>query len=184
MEFEIDIGLRDEMVCFIIDRIIRNLQATKRFLELGGEDYTDICGGIYTYAVEEYGKFLYLISLNPTPPPSSSSPNKTIVTIQYTDDNQGFLDHRHKFKLALDTLPDSCRILNEGGFTSSGFLSSGFITDTTADFEARKSIFYVDFNKDDKFNSILRPPEVDRNSLVKAVDEFLNIMMNVQKQHP
>jgi hypothetical protein len=131
LEFEIDIGLRDDIVRFIRDRIIHNLEATKRFLELKEEEYDDICAGIYTYAVEEYGKFLYLRRLSPT------SPNNTI-TIQYTDDNQGFLDHRHKFKLALDTLPDSCKTLRQGGFTSTGFISSGFVTDTPADFDARK----------------------------------------------
>ena len=63
---KIDVGLRDEMRRFIQDRIIHNLEATKRLLELG-EDYKDVCGGIYTYAVEEYGKILFLNNLNPTP---------------------------------------------------------------------------------------------------------------------
>jgi hypothetical protein len=63
LEFGIDIGLRNEMVCSIRDRIIHNLGATKRLLELG-EDYKDICAGIITYAIEEYGKILFLNSLS------------------------------------------------------------------------------------------------------------------------
>jgi hypothetical protein len=51
LEFEIDVGLGDDMRRSIRDRIIHNLEATKRFLELG-EDYKDICAGLYTYAVE------------------------------------------------------------------------------------------------------------------------------------
>jgi hypothetical protein len=59
--------LRDEMVRFIKKRIIRNLEASKRFLELKDEDYNDICAGLHTYAVEEYGKMLFLERLNPSP---------------------------------------------------------------------------------------------------------------------
>lgn len=75
LEFEIDVGLRDEMICFIQRRIIHNLEATKRFLELG-ENYKDICGGIYTYAVEEYGKILFLNCLS-----LSSSNNKKLSSL-------------------------------------------------------------------------------------------------------
>ena len=173
LEFEIDIGLRDDMIRFIRERIIHNLEATKRFLELKEEDYNDICAGIYTYAVEEYGKFLFLNGFSPMPPNNK-------ITIHYTDDNQGFLDHKHKFKLALDALPDSCKVLRGGGFTDTGFTQTGFTHDTVADFEARKSIFYVDFNKDDKYSSILIPPEVKRDLLVKTLDDFL-VFMKGQK---
>ena len=95
VEFGIDIGLRNEMVCSIRDRIIHNLGATKRLLELG-EDYKDICAGIITYAIEEYGKILFLNNLSPFPPP-----NNNRVRVPYTSDNNGSLDHYHKFDLAL-----------------------------------------------------------------------------------
>lgn len=168
LEFEIDVGLRDDMRRSIRDRIIHNLEATKRFLELG-EDYKDICAGIYTYAVEEYGKILFLSGLSPL------SPNNQIA-INYTDEKQGFLNHRHKIDLALNVLPHSCKLLSEGGFTESGFTQTGFTHDITADFEARKSIFFVDFNKDDKYSSIVIPPEVNRDLLIMAVDEFLKFI--------
>jgi hypothetical protein len=80
---EIDVGLRNEMRRFIQARIIHNLEATKRLLELG-EDYKDICGGIYTYAVEEYGKILFLSSLGP------EAPNNNKVEVRYTHDKKGF----------------------------------------------------------------------------------------------
>ena len=76
VEFGIDIGLRDDMVCFIQKRIIHNLEATKRFLELEEEKYDDICAGIYTYAVEEYGKILFLNCLS-----LSSSNNKKLSSL-------------------------------------------------------------------------------------------------------
>jgi hypothetical protein len=173
---EIDIGLRNEMVRFIRDTIIHNMKATKRSLELKEEDYDDICAGIYTYAVEEYGKILFLNSLSPSPPDNNK------IKVRYTHDNHGFLDHDHKFNLALKdkALPPSCKVLREGGFTSTGFLSSGFITDTPADMKARMSVFYADFDKNDNYNSILKPLEVKRDLLVKAVDDFL-VFMKGQK---
>jgi hypothetical protein len=143
--FEIEVGLRDEMRRIIRDRIIQNLEATKRFLQLG-EDYKDICAGIYTYAVEEYGKILFLNDLSPT----STNPN---LPIQYKATGQGFLNHRHKIDLAWDALPDSCKLLREGGFTDTGFTQSGFTHDTPAKLETRLSIFFVDFNKEDNFCS-------------------------------
>jgi hypothetical protein len=166
--FEIEVGLRDEMRRIIRDRIIQNLEATKRFLQLG-EDYKDICAGIYTYAVEEYGKILFLNDLSPT----STNPN---LPIQYKATGQGFLNHRHKIDLAWDALPDSCKLLSEGGFTDTGFTQSGFTHDTPAKLETRLSIFFVDFNKEDNFCSPMTPPQVRMDLLVTAVDDFLKFI--------
>ena len=47
--------------------------------------------------------------------------------------------------------------------------------DTPADMKARMSVFYADFNKEDNYNSILKP-EFDRDLLVKAVDDFLKFI--------
>jgi len=103
---------------------------------------------------------------------SSTSPDNKIK-VRYTNDNQGFLDHKHKFKLALDALPDSCKLLHEGSFTNTSSTSRSFTHDIVADFEARKSVFYADFNKDDNYSSVLKSPEVNRDLLVKAVNDFL-----------
>jgi hypothetical protein len=60
----------------------------------------------------------------------------------------GFLNHYKKFDLALDVLPDTCKILSEGGFTSTGFTSTGFTTERLiADFEARKAVFFCRLQK-------------------------------------
>jgi hypothetical protein len=45
-----------------------------------------------------------------------------------------------------------------------------------ADFEARMSIFYTDFDKNNNHNSILKPPGVEYGRLVKAVDDFLKFI--------
>jgi hypothetical protein len=170
---EIEIALRDEMVRFIQQRIIINLEATQQFLGLNVTRFDEICAGIYTYAIEEYGKILYLRNLNPLPPP-----NNNRVRVRYTNDNHGFLDHTHKFELSLNdnALPSSCKVLRQGGFTTTGFTSTGFVTDTPANFEARMSIFYTDFDEHMNYNSILPPQQVDRNLLVQAVDDFLQFI--------
>jgi hypothetical protein len=172
-EFGIDIGLRNEMVRTVRDRIIHNLEATKLFLALNEKQYDDICAGIYTYAIEEYGKILFLNSLSPLPPPNNNK-----LKVPYTHFNQGFLDHYHKFELALydKSLPYSCKVLRGGSFTFISFTKTGFTTDTPADFEARKSIFYADFNQNNNYNSILTPLQVDRSLLENAVGDFVKFM--------
>jgi AbiV family abortive infection protein len=164
-EFQIEIGLRDEMRHIIKGGIIYNLEAIKRFLDLG-EDHKDICAGIYTYAVEEYGKILFLSGLNPTTPNNK-------IPILYTRDKQGFLNHRHKIDLALNALPSSCKLISRGSFSSESFSSKSFTQNTAADFEARKTIFYTDFDQNNKYCSVLNPSQVNRDVLMKAVDEFL-----------
>ena len=63
---EIEVELRDKMVSHIKNATIRNLEAIQKFLQIPG--YEEICAGLYTYAVEEFGKILYLKSLHPSPP--------------------------------------------------------------------------------------------------------------------
>lgn len=148
--------------------IVSNLQATKELLRIQG--YEDICAGLYTFAIEEYGKILFLQSI-------PVSTNNTIKFPYKRDGRKGFLNHDEKFSRALDDkqLPDNCKKLSKGGFTDRSFTSTGFIHDIIADFEARMALFYADF-KD--ANSILEPPRVDRQLLARAVDEFLDFMRN------
>lgn len=167
----LDERLRDEMRRFIKERIIQNLEATKRLLELG-EDHIDTCVGIYTYAIEEYGKILFLNGLRPT----AEKNNK--LRVRYAHRNNGFRDHEHKFNLALNDkyLPASCKVLLEdGGLTASGFEASGFITETRTrpDMKTRMSVFYADFDENDNYKSILKSPEVKRKLFVTAIDAFL-----------
>jgi hypothetical protein len=177
---EIDIGLRNDMVCFIKERIIHSLETTKRFLELKEEAYDDICAGLYTYAVEEYGKILFLNGLSPLPPPKDNK-----IKVRYTYSNHGFLDHDHKFNLALKdkALPRSCKVLREGVFPFEDFEEDDFVVDTTANMKARMAVFYADFDKADNYNSILKPLEVKRELLVKAVDDFL-VFIRRQNYYP
>jgi hypothetical protein len=157
---------------FIQGRIIYNLEATKRLLEQGEKKYDDICSGIYTYGIEEYGKILFLDNLK-----SSQPPNNNKLKVRYTHHDNGFLDHEHKFNLALKDkdLPPSCKVLRKGDFKRGDFKDGDYVMDTPADMKARMSVFYADFNKEDNYNSILKP-EFGRDLLVKAVDDFLKFI--------
>ena len=75
---EIEIALRDEMVRFIQQRIITNLEALQRFLGLNENRFDEICAGIYTYAVEEYGKIRFLRDLNPLSPPNNNKSQSSL----------------------------------------------------------------------------------------------------------
>ena len=65
------------------------------------------CYAIFTHAVEEYGKLLYLKSLEPD--------ENDEYTIEYT---KKFTDHKTKFKLARDELPKSIMVVYERNFSS------------------------------------------------------------------
>lgn len=163
---EIEVELRDKMVSHIKNATIRNLEAIQKFLQIPG--YEEICAGLYTYAVEEYGKLLYLKSLHPSPPCNNK------INLKY---KLSFLNHPVKFRLALKELPDTCKILHEGSLTNRSYTSKSYNIDLIANFEARKRVFFADFTQDKK--SIEMPPQVNKALLEKAVEKFLCCMRNV-----
>ena len=165
-DLEIDVELRDKMVSYIQNRIIHNLEAIQKFLQIPG--YEEVCAGLYTYTVEEFGKILYLKSLTPSPPDNNK------INLKY---KRHFLNHHVKFPLALKELPDTCKILREGDYISEDYVSDDDITDLIADFEARKRVFFADFKRDTK-TSIEEPPKVTKAILEKAVEKFLSCMRN------
>jgi len=93
-----------------------------------------VAAGLYTFAVEEYGKYLYLKSLEP------------IDEKYHVDYWKEFRNHPKKFQRALSNLPKECRLVEKGGFTDTGFTDSGFNTEVIANFETRLRIFYSDFD--------------------------------------
>lgn len=125
-----------------------------------------VAAGLYTFAVEEYGKIILLKSY------SLESDN---VMLDYDQ----ILRHPTKFEKALSKLPKECKIVNSGGFTNIGFTSTGFTTDVIADFEARKTIFYSDLTEN---NEIKKLPEVSFDTLTVALDKFLDIVENEMEE--
>jgi hypothetical protein len=172
-DLEIDVELRDKMVSHIQNRIIHNLEAIQKFLQIPG--YEEVCAGLYTHTVEELGKILYLKSFCLSP----ADINKTKFPYKMKGGKKGtgFLNHYKKFDLALDVLPDTCKILREGDCSSDDYDSDDYVTEDIADFEERKRVFFADFKRDTKI-SIEEPPKVTKALLEKAVDKFLSCMRN------
>ena len=116
-----------------------------------------VAGGLYTYAIEEYGKVLFLLE--------RKSLSKNIII-----NHKKFTHHKPKFKRALEKLPEECKIIHIRKTKSSSFSTSEF--DTVVDFEARKAIFYSDFDKD----GVKKLPDVDNKKLDTALKKFINII--------
>ncbi len=123
-----------------------------------------IAAGLYTYAVEEYGKALIL---------NSCKPSAGMVTLPY---GKGFVNHTVKFEKALNQLPANCKLLHRGSF-SDAFSSESFDVDEVADCQARLNVFYSDLrNSSDRAK---RPPSVDVGKLKKAIATLRPIASNL-----
>lgn len=145
------------------------LDASGRLLSNGGNEA--ICAGLYTYAVEEYGKFLLL---------KQCAPLNGKVTIDYF---KIFRDSRHdnKFPAAIadfEKQAPECIILAKGMFDPAYFDPAYF--DTTGpikvDFQTRMAIFYCDIDSKDK---IVQVPSINKDVLNNAVEKLKIIVMNL-----
>jgi hypothetical protein len=150
------------------DGIIRKLDSARKFVDID----KDISAGLYTYAIEEFGKLILLGN-------SARVANNTKRKVIYAKE---FTSHEKKFPTVIKYLKDNghekCYIL-KGGF-SEGF-SDNFDKALVADFEARMSIFYSDFVYDAKHNPVIqRPPEVN----VKRLETAINKIETVVKSYP
>jgi hypothetical protein len=120
-----------------------------------------ISAGIYSYAVEEFGKLVVLLN---TPLINSK------YRINYANE---FTCHSLKFKLAIDYLQKNySEVLEllEGSFSSQRIASTSFsIRSLVANLEARQSIFYSDFKSEGSISAI---PPVESELLRGAIDEL------------
>ena len=120
------------------------------------------CYAIFTHAVEEYGKLLYLRTLEPD--------ENGNFTINYL---KKFKNHQTKFKLALKKLPESIKVVYQGSFSSS-FTSSSYTTDTEATWENRLNILNTDIDENGNPTDI--GFDVDIDSLRQSVFDFRNFL--------
>ena len=111
--------------------------------------------GLYTYAVEEYGKMLLLESL-PEKGDNVSVPYREI-----------FRSHRKKFEAALGALPTDCGRLTRGIFDPRIFDPRIFDTEVTeATFFTRMSLFYTDIGRSGRLST---PRRLDAKLLGRAL---------------
>jgi AbiV family abortive infection protein len=125
----------------------------------------DIAAALYSYAIDEFGKFLLLRSLSKT---KSSNRRK----IKYKDE---FACHNKKFELAFDHLQTTgqgyCSVLNDqGSFSPISFSWRSFRLGLLTDFNA--GYHYTDF-KCSQGDIILKVrPSVKKNYLNRTIDEL------------
>lgn len=157
---EINEKLWKEMMQATLQGIIKLLESVERLLNNGGNEA--ICAGLYTFAVEEYGKLLLL---------GNYSPSSGKVQVRYKDE---FRNHTEKFRIAIEHLPKECTRLYEAGFSDD--FENGFEKIRVgADWEARLGIFYCDFtNSGDGIKPV---PSVDKGRLKKAISQFETIAL-------
>jgi len=154
-------GNVDRMLQFLY-QIIGYPDAKKHYLT---SEHVYECYAIFTHAVEECGKLLYLKSLTP-----DQSGN---YTIEYSNK---FRSHKTKFDLALGVLPKSITVVYEGKF-SSEFDSDDFDTDTEATWENRLNVLNTDIDKDGNPTDISFNVDIDK--LRQCVFDFRNFLVTI-----
>ena len=151
-----------ELMMITNEGIKKKLQSARKLIDTNKE----ISAGLYTYAIEEFGKMILL---------NKSRLGKGGYIIKYSSE---FTCHERKFAAAFDHLQENgyerCYILNnKGGFNPEGFSWRSFTIGLLADFEARLSVFYSDFEYDEKKQLVMvKIPEVDREMLKNAIYEL------------
>jgi hypothetical protein len=159
-----------QMLRLTSEGIIRKLDSARWFVDID----KDVSAGLYTYALEEFGKLILLSSCKRVA-------NNTKRKVMYAEE---FTNHEKKFPAAFDYLEDNgyeeCYVLNnEGGFSPESFSWKGFDVGLLADFEARMSIFYSDFVYDANQNIVIqKPPAVDLDMLGKAINKLEAVVNN------
>lgn len=160
---EITEDLWKKMMQETLNGVFKLLDSAEKHLDNGGNEA--ICAGLYTYAVEEYGKILLL---------QQYKPSSGKVKIKYKN---GFRNHVAKFSMAINNLPDECITLRQGVFVSGIFDPKIFDAGQIADCEARLAIFYSDFTDTD--DNIKPVPSVDKNRLKKAINQLRTIALGI-----
>jgi hypothetical protein len=169
-----EIIISNEMYEKIISKtkegVLKKLKAATQLLDIDLE----ISAGLYTYAIEEFGKLLVL--------KRSISTKNGARKILYRSE---FTNHNHKFTVAFDYLSEhrifECMIINTGDFSIQNFHWKNFHVGLLADFESRLSIFYSDFerqNNEEADYKITEIKQIDRDLLEKATVKLVDVINN------
>lgn len=149
------------------------LNDVKEEEEVNGIQITEgdptIPAGLYTFAVEEFGKFLYLNSLEPI---------DGKYEIDYINE---FTNHPKKFEHALSALPDECKLINLGEKEHTEFYEPDYHDDIIADFETRLRIFYSDFDPYFANKVTKTSPPVSVKLLKTATEKLLDITESLEE---
>lgn len=153
---------KEMMKEIIIRKIPKLLDCSENLLHNGADE--SVCAGLYTYAIEEYGKLLLL---------KQYSPVNGKVQIEY---RYHFRNHEPKFEIAIRNLPKECTTLSKGVFDPGIFDKKIFDVGQVADFEARLDAFYSDFT--DSADGVRPVPSVDKDCLQNSIKQFKILVSN------
>jgi len=123
-------------------------------------DYIYELYAIFTHAVEEYGKYVYLAKLKP---------NKKG---RYNIESDVFMNHDQKFDLALENLPDEVKVVFNAPFDSKNYSADYEIDNTLPTWKNRVNVLNVDIDENGDSTDITF--KVDMNELRKSVWEMQN----------
>jgi len=132
-----------------------------------------ICAGLYTYAVEEFGKHKLL---------ESCQVNGGLVDLSPIRKN--FFKHDKKFELAREALPPQCFTLYDSEeddemwslIINNLTYPAGWVSDTTADFATRLDIFNVGIENN---GQVRATPEINFYDLQHAVERLENEFLSL-----
>jgi len=132
-----------------------------------------ICSGLYTYAVEEFGKHKLL---------ESCQVNDGLVDLSPIKNN--FFNHAKKFELAQDALPSECFTLYDSEDDDAYWnlvindlpYPAGWVSDTTADFATRLDLFNVGIQNN---GHVRATPEINFHDLQHAVERLENEFLSL-----
>jgi AbiV family abortive infection protein len=145
--------------------VIRLLESSEKLLIIN--DDRAICAGLYTYAVEEYGKLIMLSKYSPLGGKVNLNEDKLF----------GPGSHKLKFKAAIKNLPDECKNIGidiwEPDIWEKGIWLDA--SSVIADFESRMAIFYCGLDKSKK--GIEPVPEVGKENLKNAIEKLKTIAL-------
>lgn len=127
---------------------------------------TLIGAGLFSHAIEEYGKLLYLKSL-------SLSEGK--VEIELGGEKRGgkFDNHDYKFSLSEKKLPETCTLVHKSGYSDDYGDHYDTVNTVVTDWKTRLKIFNTDF---DDAGNVVKYPVVDIHTLKNAVIEFRKVI--------
>ena len=132
-----------------------------------------ICAGLYTYAVEEFGKHKLL---------ESCQVNGGLVDL--TPIRKNFFNHEKKFELARAELPPECFTLYDSEPNDAMWnlvindlaYPAGWVSDTIADFATRLDLFNVGIENN---GQVRATPEINFYDLQHAVERLENEFLSL-----
>lgn len=152
--------------------IKEKLDSSRRLLEGGGS--VNISAALYTFALEEYGKFLLLEKSQIV-----KGGNRRVINY-----NSEFANHEKKFEIACDDLQKSgheeCFLLDdEAEFNPKEFYWKDFNLGLLADMTARLSIIHSDLKPPTDDPSVQDLPPVKKNVLMTAINELESVVSTI-----